>query len=148
MAGGAPRRRAPSDDRRTSMRGFRIRVWCVAAVGGVRAAGRRGGGWDTVTSLARRLQRYGTPVRWHTHSQGLFLGSCGWFDGYRKCFDGGCGVLVVVGYFRGCRSWAGATGVGGTSDGVGQPAGAVGASLVSDSGGWWLPGGSDDPQVR
>ncbi|GAB2303647.1 hypothetical protein Dimus_037631, partial [Dionaea muscipula] len=49
------------------------------------------------------------------------------------CFDGGCGVLVVTGCFWGCRSWAGAAGVGGTSDGVGQPAGAASASSVSDS---------------
>ncbi|GAB2295141.1 hypothetical protein Dimus_029315 [Dionaea muscipula] len=65
----------------------------------------------------------------------IVLGGC-W------CFDGGCGVLVVAGCFWGCRSWVEAAAVGGTSDGAGQPVGTVGASLVSDSSGWWLPEGS------
>ncbi|GAB2303012.1 hypothetical protein Dimus_037003, partial [Dionaea muscipula] len=36
-------------------------------------------------------------------------------------------------------TWVEAAAVGGTSDGAGKPVGTVGASLVSDSSGWWLP---------
>ncbi|GAB2272700.1 hypothetical protein Dimus_007520, partial [Dionaea muscipula] len=71
--------------------GFRIWVWCLAAVGGVRAIGRRGGGRDTVTSLARRLQRYGTPVSDIRIARGYF-----WVAAGALAASGGVLMVVVV----------------------------------------------------